>query len=140
MPCVHHSCGVFVRLQNVPVIQDHDQDTTDLVKCMDELDAWERRTEAATVRWAAATTTKTGPVKARLTSNFFFANTNTQHPVLVCGALSGRFDHVLHTVHFLHRHSTNQRQIFLVSTENVACLLGKVWAASAVPVPRSAPV
>ena len=75
---------------------DQNQDTTDLMKCMEELEAWERRTNAAT------------------------------HPVLICGALSGRFDHMMHTVHFLHQHTQSQRQIFLISDENIACLLDRV--------------
>ena len=46
-------------MQNVPVIRDPNQDTTDLIKCMEELEAWEQRKLAATVgdgarpRWLA---------------------------------------------------------------------------------------
>jgi thiamine pyrophosphokinase len=108
------------------VLRDQDQDTTDLIKCMDELEAWERRTEAATVRvWPQHHHPRLCACVCVCTPTAAVAHLQRQHPVLICGALSGRFDHVLHAVHFLHRHDGAQRQVFLVSSENVACLLHK---------------
>ncbi|KAH9959599.1 hypothetical protein BC827DRAFT_1260996 [Russula dissimulans] len=85
----------YYETQGVPVIKDGDLDSTDLMKCIQSL---QEKEEAD------------GLVDA-------------PHDLVLLGGLSGRLDHTVHTLSFLHKLRKSRRRIFVVTDENVGWVL-----------------
>ncbi|THH26303.1 hypothetical protein EUX98_g7884 [Antrodiella citrinella] len=79
--------------KGVPIIYDKDQDSTDLMKCINELSAKEER------------------------------EGNDRYELIVLGGLSGRLDQTIHTLSLLYKLRKTGRRIFAVNDENVAWVL-----------------
>ncbi|TCD60478.1 hypothetical protein EIP91_010026 [Steccherinum ochraceum] len=79
--------------QGVPIIQDEDQNATDLMKCIRELSAKEDR------------------------------EGTDRYELIVLGGLSGRLDQTIHTLSLLHKLRKSGRRIYAVNDENVAWVL-----------------
>lgn len=87
--------------QNVPVVHDPDQDSTDLGKCIAALAEEEKRL---------------GGSKGK----------EKEHQLVISGGLSGRLDQTIHTMHALMQLSEVRERTWAVGSESLACVLGKV--------------
>jgi len=83
----------FYGTQGVPIIQDDDQYSTDLMKCVDALSAKE---EAEGVE---------------------------QYTIIILGGLSGRLDQTVHTLSYLHKLRKSRERVFAVTDDNVGWVL-----------------
>ncbi|PCH42259.1 thiamine pyrophosphokinase [Wolfiporia cocos MD-104 SS10] len=81
--------------QNVPVVQDNDQYSTDLMKCIHALEEHETATGSNTLE------------------------------LIILGGLSGRLDQTVHTLSLLHKLRKGKRRIYVASDDNVAWVLGE---------------
>ncbi|KAI0288008.1 thiamine pyrophosphokinase [Russula brevipes] len=80
--------------QGVPVVRDNDQDSTDLMKCVDAL----HEKEVAD-------------------------GVDTPYDLVLLGGLTGRLDQTVHTLSYLHRVRKSGRRTFVVTDENVGWVL-----------------
>lgn len=87
--------------QNVSIIHDPDQDSTDLGKCIAALVEEEKRLGE-------------GQGKEK------------EHQLVISGGLSGRLDQTIHTMHALMQLSEARERTWAVGSESIACVLGKV--------------
>ncbi|KAI0250257.1 thiamine pyrophosphokinase [Lactifluus subvellereus] len=83
-----------LREDGVPVVQDDDQDSTDLTKCIRSLQEKEEADGA-----------------------------DTPYDVVLLGGLSGRLDQTVHTLSYLHKLRKSGRRIFAVTDDNVGWVL-----------------
>ncbi|KAG9036213.1 hypothetical protein FRB95_009576 [Tulasnella sp. JGI-2019a] len=81
--------------KGVDVIKDGDQDSTDLMKCIDA-------------------------VRQREKSSFF---QTTQLGIIILGGLGGRLDQTIHTMSQLHKLRQSRERTFVVTEDNVAWVL-----------------
>ncbi|KAL4247211.1 Thiamine pyrophosphokinase [Abortiporus biennis] len=79
--------------QKVDIVQDHDQDSTDLMKCIASLSEIERQ------------------------------EGGDQYDIIILGGLSGRLDQTIHTLSYLHKLRKKRKRVFAVNDENVAWVL-----------------
>jgi len=79
--------------KGVVVVQDRDQDTTDLMKCVSSLSDLESQTD-----WV-------------------------EHDVIILGGLSGRLDQTVHTLSYLHKLRKRRQSVFAITDDNVAWVL-----------------
>ncbi|CAL1716524.1 unnamed protein product [Somion occarium] len=84
---------VYYETTGIPVVQDHDQDSTDLMKCVEALTEKER------------------------------IEGGDQYDIIILGGLSGRLDQTVHTLSYLHKLRKTRHRVFAVSDENAAWLL-----------------
>jgi len=78
---------------SVPVIQDHDQDSTDLMKCVFALSEKEK------------------------------VEGQGQYDIILLGGLSGRLDQTIHTLSYLHKLRKTRTCVFAVTDENIGWVL-----------------
>ncbi|KAG1746756.1 thiamine pyrophosphokinase [Suillus paluster] len=83
---------LYYMSQNVPVIYDSDQDSTDLMKCVQALEE-----------------------KERLTGKEF--------EIVILGGLSGRLDHTVHMLSYLHKLRKTRKRVYTVTDDNVGWVL-----------------
>ncbi|KAF9565226.1 thiamine pyrophosphokinase Thi80 [Agrocybe pediades] len=79
--------------RGVDVIQDGDQNSTDLMKCVSALTEKERIAQSE------------------------------QHDIILLGGLSGRLDQTIHTLSYLHKLRKERKRVFAVTDENVGWVL-----------------
>ncbi|KAF8623713.1 hypothetical protein AX17_007410 [Amanita inopinata Kibby_2008] len=79
--------------QGVPVVLDHDQDSTDLMKCVSSLQKWEEEQHLE------------------------------QHELILLGGLSGRLDQTIHTLSCLHKLRKARKKVFAITDDNVGWVL-----------------
>ncbi|CCM04310.1 uncharacterized protein FIBRA_06481 [Fibroporia radiculosa] len=79
--------------QGVPIVLDHDQDSTDLMKCVDALIDKEKAEGAY------------------------------ESDIILLGGLSGRLDQTIHTLSRLHKWRKWRRRIFVLTDDNIAWVL-----------------
>ncbi|KAI0001491.1 thiamine pyrophosphokinase Thi80 [Russula compacta] len=84
----------YYETRGVPVVQDDDQYSTDLMKCLHSL---QEKEEADAV--------------------------DTPYDVVLLGGLTGRLDQTVHTLSYLHKLRKSGRRMFVVTDENVAWVL-----------------
>lgn len=51
---------------------------------------------------------------------------STQYSIIILGGLSGRLDQTVHTMSYLHKLRKSQKQIFVISDDNVGWVLDSV--------------
>ncbi|CAA7267145.1 unnamed protein product [Cyclocybe aegerita] len=83
----------FYESLGVPVVEDDDQDSTDLMKCVVALEEKEYREEVS------------------------------QYHVVLLGGLSGRLDQTIHTLSYLHKLRKRRDRVFAVTDDNVGWVL-----------------
>ncbi|RDB25974.1 thiamine pyrophosphokinase 1 [Hypsizygus marmoreus] len=83
----------YYESQGVPVIQDDDQDSTDLMKCISAVEEKEQVEEAP------------------------------RNDVILLGGLSGRLDQTIHTLSYLHKLRKVRPRVFAVTDDNVGWVL-----------------
>lgn len=103
-------CG----FQGVQVIHDHDQYSTDLMKCVQALTEKEQA-EGCKVSIAR---TPHGGMQPSLTFK--------QYDLIILGGLSGRLDQTIHTLSYLYKLRKKRERVFTVTDENVAWILDSV--------------
>ncbi|EPQ51624.1 Thiamin pyrophosphokinase [Gloeophyllum trabeum ATCC 11539] len=84
----------YYESQGVSVVEDEDQYSTDLMKCISSIEALEQS-----------------------------SGSEEQHAIILLGGLSGRLDQTVHTLHLLHKLRTRRRQVFAVTDDNVGWVL-----------------
>ncbi|KAI9461697.1 thiamine pyrophosphokinase [Lactarius psammicola] len=84
----------YYEARGVPVVQDSDQYSTDLAKCIRSLQEKEQSD-----------------------------GVDTPYDIVLLGGLSGRLDHVFHVLAFLHKLRQSGRRIFAVTDDNVGWVL-----------------
>ncbi|KAF6757268.1 thiamine pyrophosphokinase [Ephemerocybe angulata] len=77
----------------VTVVEDEDQDSTDLMKCVRALKEKEETESAG------------------------------QWDIVILGGLAGRLDHTIHTLAYLHKLRTSRKRVFAVTDDNVGWVL-----------------
>ncbi|OAX41191.1 Thiamin pyrophosphokinase [Rhizopogon vinicolor AM-OR11-026] len=90
---------LYYTSQSVPVIHDADQDSTDLMKCVQALEEKERITGREI---------KSCP---------------KQFEIVILGGLSGRLDQTVHTLSYLHKLRKTRKRVYTVTDDNVAWVL-----------------
>ncbi|KAF9521683.1 thiamine pyrophosphokinase Thi80 [Crepidotus variabilis] len=85
----------FYERQEVNVIEDDDQNSTDLMKCVHALQEKEVNESSA------------------------------QYHIILLGGLSGRLDHTVHTLSYLHKLRKIREQVFAVTDENIGWVLDR---------------
>lgn len=110
-----HICFILF-VQGVSVIQDHDQDSTDLMKCVQSL------TEKENIEGRGV----------RILSNQFMPLSKfiikQQYDIVILGGLSGRLDQTVHTLSYLHKLRKIRKTVFAATDDNIAWLLDGVRA------------
>ncbi|KAI9440039.1 thiamine pyrophosphokinase [Lactarius indigo] len=84
----------YYEARGVPVVQDGDQYSTDLAKCMRSLEEKEQSD-----------------------------GVDTPYDIVLLGGLSGRLDHIIHVLASLHKLRQSGRRIFAVTDDNVGWVL-----------------
>ncbi|ETW83088.1 hypothetical protein HETIRDRAFT_163496 [Heterobasidion irregulare TC 32-1] len=84
----------YYAMKGIPVVQDHDQDSTDLMKCVSSLEEKERK-----------------------------EGKQETYDIILLGGLSGRLDQTIHTLSYLHKLRKSSRRVFAVTDENVGWVL-----------------
>ncbi|KAF5371856.1 hypothetical protein D9615_009563 [Tricholomella constricta] len=79
--------------QGVSAVQDDDQDSTDLMKCVAAIEEKEH------------------------------AEGTGQHDIIILGGLTGRLDQTIHTLSYLHKLRTSRTRVFAVTDDNVGWVL-----------------
>ncbi|KAG6329796.1 hypothetical protein ID866_9295 [Astraeus odoratus] len=101
--------------KGVTVIQDHDQDSTDLMKCIQFIQEKEAKEEQeASVQFL---------VRARGVHMFSLA----QYEIIILGGLTGRLDQTVHTLSYLHKLRKARRKVFVATDDNIAWVLDEVF-------------
>lgn len=103
-------------IEGVPVVQDGDQYSTDLGKCMCALQEKEQ-SEGIGVSFCH---THAFEVRTGLSSS---SRSQTPYDLVLLGGLSGRLDHTVHVLAFLHKLRQSGRRIFAVTDDNVGWVL-----------------
>ncbi|TFK72917.1 thiamine pyrophosphokinase [Pluteus cervinus] len=85
----------YYESQAVPVIHDHDQNSTDLMKCV------------AAVR----------EVEGRESCEV------SQYEIVILGGLSGRLDQTIHTLSYLHKLRHSRKRVYVVTDESIGWVL-----------------
>ncbi|THH09650.1 hypothetical protein EW146_g8628 [Bondarzewia mesenterica] len=80
--------------KGVSIVQDHDQDSTDLMKCIFSLQDKERAEGKSDL-----------------------------YDIVLLGGLSGRLDQTIHTLSYLHKMRKSGRRVFAVTDENIGWVL-----------------
>ncbi|KAI1797362.1 thiamine pyrophosphokinase [Ganoderma leucocontextum] len=91
---IREDVQLYYSSRGVRIIQDGDQDSTDLMKCIGALvedEKAERHVE--------------------------------QHTIVILGGLTGRLDHTVHTLSLLHKLRHKRQRVFVITDDNVAWLL-----------------
>jgi hypothetical protein len=102
----------------VLVVQDHDQDSTDLMKCLQSL---QEKEEADGVDVGGPIFANPSPGKQGI---FFYCNYfQTPYDVVLLGGFSGRLDQTVHILSYLHKLRKCGRRLFVVADENVGWVL-----------------
>ncbi|KAJ3125047.1 hypothetical protein HK101_006003, partial [Irineochytrium annulatum] len=102
----------FYESRGVPVTSDGDQDSTDFGKCVAHVRSLEGGgAPPSVVHDHAAAPSADDDVRRR-----------TMHELIVLGALGGRLDQTMHSIHMLYKMEI-ERKVHLVSNESVAVLL-----------------
>ncbi|TFK40306.1 thiamine pyrophosphokinase Thi80 [Crucibulum laeve] len=83
----------YYELKGVRVVQDHDQNSTDLMKCIRTLQDLEE-TEGS-----------------------------KQYDIILLGGLSGRLDQTIHTLSYLHKLRKTRRHVYAVTDDNIGWVL-----------------
>ncbi|KAJ7650346.1 thiamine pyrophosphokinase, partial [Roridomyces roridus] len=83
----------FYLSQGVPVVHDPDQDSTDLMKCVDAIREKEVQEQGG------------------------------EYDIILLGGLSGRLDQTIHTLSYLFKLRKTRKRVFAVSDENVGWIL-----------------
>ncbi|KAF8899944.1 thiamine pyrophosphokinase [Gymnopilus junonius] len=83
----------FYESNGVPVIQDHDENSTDLMKCLFALEDFEASRDLR------------------------------QYRIIFLGGLSGRLDQTIHTLSYLHKLRKRRDRVFAVTDDNVGWVL-----------------
>ncbi|TFK47390.1 thiamine pyrophosphokinase [Heliocybe sulcata] len=84
----------YYESQNVTVIEDGDQYSTDLMKCIHSIEQKEQAEGA-----------------------------QEQYDIVLLGGLSGRLDQTIHTLHYLHKLRTTRKRVYAITDENVGWVL-----------------
>ncbi|KAI0064781.1 thiamine pyrophosphokinase [Artomyces pyxidatus] len=90
--------------QGVPVVGDGDQYSTDLMKCIQSLEAKEKA-----------------------------SGEQDSHDIVFLGGLSGRLDQTIHTLSYLHKLRKSARRIYAVTDDNVGWVLDEGEHAISIP-------
>ncbi|KAG2355044.1 thiamine pyrophosphokinase [Suillus spraguei] len=95
---------------NVPVIHDSDQNSTDLMKCVQALEEKERLTGR----------------EVKLCFYHYQKNSSLeQFEIVILGGLSGRLDQTVHTLSYLHKLRKTRKRVFVVTDDNVGWVLNE---------------
>lgn len=105
--------------QGVTVVEDGDQYSTDLMKCIAALVEKEKLEDKGVSESLPS-----------LISSFMCFDWQ-QTDVILLGGLSGRLDQTIHTLSYLHKLRKTRKRIFAVNDENVGWVLDEVWTFSA---------
>ena len=98
----------LMNVQGVPVSQDPDQYSTDLMKCITEVESREHGLAAKVSLVNTAVAHK------------------RQYRLLLIGGLSGRVDQTVHTMALLHKMRKTRPRTFVLSSESLAWVLDAV--------------
>lgn len=101
-------CTPLAYTKGVTVIQDRDEYSTDLMKCITEV---EKEEQGAQVSPFAASGTN------------HYAPLTVQFPLLLVGGLSGRIDQTVHTISLLHKLRATRSESYVLSGESLAWVL-----------------
>jgi len=95
------------------VIQDHDQDSTDLMKCVHTLQEKEKaeEQEVCFLRVLQMLISTPGP---------------GQYEIIILGGLGGRLDQTVHTLSYLHKLRRMRGKVFVVTDDNASWVLDEV--------------
>ncbi|KDR76321.1 hypothetical protein GALMADRAFT_475862 [Galerina marginata CBS 339.88] len=83
----------FYKVLDVTIVQDHDQDATDLMKCVSALEEKEKLEHSQ------------------------------QYHIILLGGLTGRLDQTIHTLSYLHKLRKTRKRVFAVTDENIGWVL-----------------
>jgi thiamine pyrophosphokinase len=95
----------------VEIKKDPSQNSTDLMKCIEEIESQELSSSA------------NEQVSPFLPPS---SNANDQIPILLIGGLSGRVDQTVHTMSLLHKIRKNRDEVYVLNGESVAWVLDEV--------------
>lgn len=98
--------------QGVPIVQDNDQDSTDLMKCVQALREKEQK-EGTQVSTLGFLDISKYPLRK-------------QYDIIILGGLTGRLDQTMHTLSYLHKLRKDRKRVFTVTDDNIAWLLDEV--------------
>jgi len=104
--------------QGVPIVQDDDQDTTDLMKCVSALEKKEID-EGQGVR-------DRGHFIVEAADAVLNLNDMQQYDVILLGGLSGRLDQTVHTLSYLQKLRKIRERVFAITDENIGWVLQEV--------------
>lgn len=90
---IREDVKAYYSSQGVPLVQDGNVDTTDLMKCISSLTELEARTDGV------------------------------QHEIVILAGLSGRLDQTIHTLSYLHKLRKERQSVFAITDDNVAWVL-----------------
>ncbi|KAI9512054.1 thiamine pyrophosphokinase Thi80 [Russula earlei] len=115
---VRESVRRYYETRGVPVVQDDDLDTTDLMKCVRSLQEKEMA-DGLDVGGPPPRLHRAFLDAYVFTPPFPFSPQTAPHDLVLLGGLSGRLDQTVHTLSFLHKLRNSGRRIFAVTDENV---------------------
>ncbi|KAF8896359.1 thiamine pyrophosphokinase Thi80 [Infundibulicybe gibba] len=91
-----HDVETYYTSQGVSIVKDDDQDSTDLMKCVSEIENMEK--EAGD-------------------------GVSLQYEIILLGGLSGRLDQTIHTLSYLHKLRKTRERVFTVTDDNLGWVL-----------------
>ena len=132
----------------MPVVQDDDLDSTDLMKCIRSLQEKEQgdRVDVRRAVRCAQIPADGNYIKFTFLFSpsspfklfFFTFHLQTPYDVVLLGGVSGRLDQTVHTLSYLHKLRKSGRRMFVVSDENVAWVLDQVgFFFNVIPISRA---
>ncbi|KAF9450336.1 thiamine pyrophosphokinase Thi80 [Macrolepiota fuliginosa MF-IS2] len=86
----------------VPVVQDHSQNSTDLMKCVHTLQSKEQ---------------------SEGRENSSDPSSPLQYDIIILGGLAGRLDQTIHTLSYLHKLRKTRKRVYAVTDDNVGWVL-----------------
>ncbi|RXW21040.1 hypothetical protein EST38_g4802 [Candolleomyces aberdarensis] len=102
----------FYASHGVSVIQDDDQDSTDLMKCIQALEEKELRDNS-----------EVGPPSSSFTAISDHDDSQQQYDIVLLGGLAGRLDQTIHTLSYLHKLRKSRQRVYAVTDDNVGWVL-----------------
>ena len=109
--------NTFYASKGVSIKHDSDQDSTDLMKCISEVEKIERLSDKS--------------VSLRALQRDRHAQPDPlQYSLLLMGGLSGRVDQTVHTMTILHKLRKTRPHTFVISSESLAWTLDQVRSMS----------
>ena len=107
-----HVCANY-HSQGVPIIEDHDTESTDLMKCVSALQEREKLES------------QVGLFPLRKMA-FLDYHDVQQYDIIILGGLSGRLDQTISTLSYLHKLRRTRNRFFAITDDSVGWVLDAV--------------